>query len=60
MRWSGDHCIDPRFVPGVLFSNRRIGSSNGKRHIMDVAPTVLAALNIERPGYMEGASLEVE
>ncbi len=60
MRWSGDHCIDPRFVPGVVFSNRRIGSSNGKRHIMDIAPTVLAALNIEKPGYMEGASLEVE
>jgi len=60
MRWSGDHCIDPQFVPGVLFSNRKIGASNGKRHIMDIAPTVLAALDIERPGYMEGSSLEVE
>jgi Type I phosphodiesterase / nucleotide pyrophosphatase len=23
--WIGDHCIDPRFVPGVLLSNRRTG-----------------------------------
>ena len=22
--WSGDHCIDPRLVPGVLFCNRPI------------------------------------
>ena len=22
--WSGDHCIDPRIAPGVMFANRRI------------------------------------
>ena len=60
MRWSGDHCIDPRSVPGVVFSNRKIGSSNGKRHIMDIAPTVLAAFRIDKPGYMDGAVLDVE
>jgi predicted AlkP superfamily phosphohydrolase/phosphomutase len=60
MRWSGDHCIDPRAVPGVLFSNQKIGASNGKRHIMDIAPTVLRAFRIEKPGYMDGTALSVE
>jgi hypothetical protein len=22
--WSGDHCIDPRLVPGVFFCNRTV------------------------------------
>ena len=22
--WSGDHCVDPRLVPGVLFSSHKI------------------------------------
>jgi predicted AlkP superfamily phosphohydrolase/phosphomutase len=26
--WIGDHCIDPRFVPGVLLSDRRMGLAN--------------------------------
>ncbi len=26
--WIGDHCIDPRFVPGVLLSNRKTGLAN--------------------------------
>src|SRR5207248_1505417 len=26
--WSGDHCIDPEFVPGVLLANRPITGEN--------------------------------
>src|SRR5262249_31143240 len=37
--WSGDHCIDPRLVPGVLFSNKKFVDE--KPAIVDVAPTVL-------------------
>ena len=28
--WSGDHCIDPRLVPGVLFANRRIDAPQSR------------------------------
>jgi len=53
--WSGDHCIDPRLVPGVIFCNRRITSK--KPALMDIAPTVLNLFGVEPPGYMEGAQI---
>ncbi len=56
--WSADHCIDHRFVPGVLFCNRRIGSS--APHIQDIAPTVLDLFGIAPPVYMDGKVLGVE
>jgi len=59
MCWGGDHCIDPRLVPGVLFSSRRIDTHEGP-NIMDIAPTVLAAFGIEIPGYMDGKPLKFE
>jgi len=57
MSWGGDHCIDPRLVPGVLFSNRRIDTGD-EPNIMDIAPTVLAAFGIDKPGYMDGKPLK--
>ena len=53
--WSGDHCVHPDLVPGVLFSNRRL--SEGAAAIVDIAPTTLDLLGVERPGHMEGRSL---
>ncbi|MFQ5823232.1 MAG: alkaline phosphatase family protein [bacterium] len=53
--WSGDHCIDPRLVPGVIFSNRKIRSS--KPRLMDIAPTVLELFGIKKPAYIEGQSI---
>ena len=38
--WSGDHCIDSQFVPGVLLCNRPIKSD--KPALEDLAPTILA------------------
>ncbi|MFA5177855.1 MAG: alkaline phosphatase family protein, partial [Candidatus Omnitrophota bacterium] len=38
-KWSGDHLFDPSFVPGVIFSNRKIGKEQPS--IYDIAPTVL-------------------
>ena len=50
--WSGDHCVDPRLVPGVLFSNRKITVE--KPAIVDVAPTVLKLFGLPLPGYFDG------
>jgi predicted AlkP superfamily phosphohydrolase/phosphomutase len=50
--WSGDHCIDPRLVPGVLFCNRKI--SEEKPAIVDVAPTVLKLFGLALPGHLDG------
>ena len=50
--WSGDHCVDPRLVPGVLFSNRKITVE--KPAIVDVAPTILKLFGLELPSYFDG------
>ena len=53
--WSGDHCMDPELVPGVLFSNRRLKGE--KPDIKDIAPTVLSLFGVQVPGYMKGKKL---
>lgn len=53
--WSGDHCMDPRKVPGSLFTNFPINT--GDPSIMDLAPTILELLGVDKPGYMDGQSL---
>ncbi|MEO7651765.1 MAG: alkaline phosphatase family protein [Bryobacteraceae bacterium] len=50
--WSGDHCIDPHLVPGVLFSNRKIAADDPG--LEDMAPTALDLFGIQPPPYMEG------
>ncbi len=53
--WSGDHCIDPRLVPGVFFCNRSIDSPDPA--LIDIAPTALRLFGIEPPAYMDGRPL---
>lgn len=53
--WSGDHCIDPSLVPGVLFTNFPLSSSPPS--IIDLAPTVLDLFGLTPPGHMDGRSL---
>jgi hypothetical protein len=53
--WSGDHCVAPRLVPGVLFANRKINSS--KPGMTDIAPTVLSLLGVDVPAHMKGKTL---
>jgi predicted AlkP superfamily phosphohydrolase/phosphomutase len=53
--WSGDHCVNPPIVPGVLFCNRKLASSDPA--IVDIAPTVLEALGAPIPEHIEGRSL---
>lgn len=50
--WSGDHCIDPRLVPGVFFCNRPVG--DGTPSLIDIAPTALRLFGIQPPAYMDG------
>jgi len=53
--WSGDHCIHPALVPGVLFCNRPL--ADGPANIIDLAPTTLEVFGVSRPAYMDGTSL---
>ncbi len=50
--WSGDHCIDPRLVPGVMFANRKFAEE--KLAIVDVAPTILKLFGLKLPTHFDG------
>jgi predicted AlkP superfamily phosphohydrolase/phosphomutase len=54
-KWGGDHIIDPRLVPGVLFVNRPLAGT--APDLLDMAPTILAVLGVEKPPAMEGQPL---
>jgi predicted AlkP superfamily phosphohydrolase/phosphomutase len=54
-RWSGDHIVDPALVPGVLFMSRPFAA--GSPSLLDLAPTILAALGAPRGALMEGVNL---
>lgn len=54
-KWSGDHLVDPALVPGVLFMNQPF---HGERaSLLDLAPTILAALGLPQDEAMEGENL---
>jgi predicted AlkP superfamily phosphohydrolase/phosphomutase len=53
--WSGDHCIDPRLVPGVFFCSSKINTETP--HIIDIAPTALELFGISPPPHMDGRAL---
>lgn len=53
--WSGDHCVDPRIVPGVLFTSHKIDDNDPA--LMDLAPTALALFGLEPPKHMDGKPL---
>jgi predicted AlkP superfamily phosphohydrolase/phosphomutase len=55
--WSGDHCVDPTVVPGVLFCNRPIDAQQPR--LLDIGPTVLELFGIATPDYMDGRALSV-
>jgi predicted AlkP superfamily phosphohydrolase/phosphomutase len=54
-KWSGDHCIDAQFVPGVIFSNRKIVTSTPS--VFDVAPTALRHFGLDAPAEWPGRAL---
>ncbi len=53
--WSGDHCIDPRLVPGVLFSSRP--PRRADPGLIDLAPTILRLFGVEPPAHMTGRDI---
>jgi predicted AlkP superfamily phosphohydrolase/phosphomutase len=53
--WSGDHCLHPALVPGILFSSLKL--SDKEANIIDLAPTTLELFGVEKPKYMDGKSL---
>jgi len=53
--WSGDHCVDPRLVPGVFLSNVPIEREDPR--LIDIAPTALRLFGLEPPRHMDGESL---
>jgi len=58
-KWSGDHItVDPEFVPGILFSNRTVGTESPG--LMDLAPTILKLLGVPTGPWMDGRVLTIE
>jgi predicted AlkP superfamily phosphohydrolase/phosphomutase len=55
--WSGDHCVDPSEVPGVLFCSHKIQST--RTRLSDVAPTVLELFGVPVPEYMDGTAWKI-
>ncbi|MCC9608026.1 alkaline phosphatase family protein [Blastopirellula sp. JC732] len=54
--WSGDHCVDPSVVPGILFSSDPIAAQAPR--LLDLAPTILKLFGCPIPEYMDGKPLE--
>ena len=50
--WSGDHCIDPREVPGVLLVNRPIKTS--APDLVDLTATILSYFDVKPASAMRG------
>lgn len=57
--WSGDHCIDPALVPGVLITNQRLVPEGRAPAIADLAPTLLDLFGVKVPRHVDGRSLVV-
>jgi predicted AlkP superfamily phosphohydrolase/phosphomutase len=53
--WSGDHCVDPAAVPGILISSLPL--PRRAPALEDVAPGILAAYEMATPPEMTGQSL---
>ncbi len=55
--WSGDHCIDPPLIPGVLFCNRNFEADSPG--IEDLGPTCLNLFGFGTPAFMDGKDIRV-
>ena len=54
-KWSGDHCMDPEVLPGILLSNEKIKAQSPA--LYDVTATVLSIFDIPKPGEMVGKTV---
>lgn len=55
--WSGDHCMDPSHVPGVLLASLPVRESGS---LTDMAPTLLAYFDVAAGAPLPGDNLLVE
>ena len=53
-KWSGDHCIAPQFVPGVLITNQKI--QEDRVALKDITASILHKFKINLPIHMTGKS----
>ncbi len=53
--WSGDHCVDPRLVPGIFFCNYPI--DRDQPTLVDIAPTALRLFGQKAAAHMDGHTL---
>jgi len=54
-KWSGDHCVDPAHVPGILVANRKLGVE--KATLIDMAPSILHYFGVTLPKSMSERNL---
>ncbi len=55
--WSGDHCIDPKLLPGVLFCNRNTKTESPR--LMDLGSTALDMFGVDVPSHMDGRPMSI-
>lgn len=55
--WSGDHCVDPPLIPGVIFCNRPFQAD--EPGIEDMAPTAMRLFGYSPPAHMDGKDIRV-
>ena len=53
--WSGDHCVDPAVVPGVLMTNVPLPNANAR--LVDLPATILDVFGVAPDAPMQGRSL---
>jgi len=51
-KWSGDHCMAPQLIPGILLANRKIKKIDPA--LYDLTPTMLRIFGIPIPKDMVG------
>lgn len=54
-KWSGDHCMAPDVIPGILLANHKIKAESPA--LYDVTATVLKIFNIKKTREMIGKSI---
>jgi predicted AlkP superfamily phosphohydrolase/phosphomutase len=56
--WSGDHCIDPDLIPGILYCSHKVLSESPR--LMDLGPTALDLFGVSVPENMDGVPLKID
>ena len=54
-KWSGDHCMDNIFLPGVFLCSKKF--ANRQPSLYDLTPSILKQFGIKKPKNMIGKSI---